>query len=233
MRTSIINPIRSCAAVLCFMAISIFAQAQTSTERNTGDFTGIKAGGAFEIILTQGNTSVKIEAEQKTMNKIKTEVKNGMLNIYTDGKTENNGHVKIYVSVKELRKIDISGAAKLQGESVFTSEKITLISSGAARIDIGIKASELAITASGASSVDVKGSVSMLEANISGASSLRAYDVAANTVSVEASGASSAKVNAGKEITAEASGASSINYKGEPGTKNINRSGSSSVRKDS
>jgi carbon monoxide dehydrogenase subunit G len=223
------------ATLVCLMLLSAIAQAKVQSEtRKLTDFTGIKAGGAFEIFLMQGNTtSLKLEANQKMLNKIRTEVKDGILNIYTDGRTEINSPVKIFVTIKELKKVDMGGAARLKGESVFTSGKLVLNTSGAARIELNVKTDELDITAAGAGSIEVEGSASKLRANLSGASSLRAFGLEASSVSVEASGASCAQVNAGKEITAEASGASSINYKGEPGTKNINRSGSSSVRKES
>lgn len=235
MKTSIFNSIKISMALVCLVLASSFAQAQTQTEiRKVAGFTGVKAGGAFEIILAQGaSESVKIEAEQKMLNKIKTEVKEGVLNIYTDGRTEVNSPVRIFITMKELQKIDLGGACKLSGVSTFASGKIVLNTSGAARIELKVKTSELDITAAGAGTIDLQGIAARLKANLSGATSLRAYELEANSVSIEASGASSAKVKAGSEITADASGASSINYKGEPNTKNINKSGSSFVRSES
>lgn len=235
MKTSIFNTLKTSATLICLVLAAACTQAQTQTEtRTVSGFTGIKAGGAFEIILTQGpSDAVKIEADQKMLNKIRTEVNDNVLSIYTDGRTEINSPVRIFVTVKELQKIDVGGACKLTGESIFASDKIVLNTSGAARIELKVKTSELDITAAGAGTIDLAGAASSLKANLSGATSLRAFELEASTVSVEASGASSAKVKAGNEITAEASGASSINYKGEPNTKNINKSGSSVIRAES
>lgn len=201
-------------------------------DRKVGDFTGIKAGGAFTIVLTQGTTNaVKVEAEEKMISKIKTEVTGDVLTIYTEGKTETNKPMKIYVMVKELKKIEINGASHLEGVSGFSVDKLSLGVTGAASIELDVKAAEVTISASGAGNVELKGSAGKLSADLSGASSLRAFDLDTKSVSVEASGASHVKITASETISAEASGASSINYKGEPENKTLNTSGASSIQK--
>jgi hypothetical protein len=55
--------------------------------------------------------------------------------------------------------------------------------------------------------------------------------MAVNFCKIDASGASSVRVLANKEISAEASGASSIQYKGEAMIKDFNSSGASSVKR--
>ena len=70
-----------------------------------------------------------------------------------------------------------------------------------------------------------------LLANVSGASSLDAFDVNAQSVDIEVSGASTAKVNVQRTLTAKVSGASQLIYRGSP-TLKTDLSGSSTIKQD-
>jgi hypothetical protein len=68
--------------------------------------------------------------------------------------------------------------------------------------------------------------------DVSGASTLNTFDLTSQTVEVEASGASTARVNALKSLRATASGASSVRYRGNPATLSNDASGASSVKRE-
>ncbi|KAF0239676.1 MAG: hypothetical protein FD183_1374 [Chitinophagaceae bacterium] len=74
--------------------------------------------------------------------------------------------------------------------------------------------------------------VSLAEVQIicSGASSVRAFDLKCENAKVDVSGAASVRITVNKEISARASGASSISYKGAAMMKDISSSGASSVK---
>ena len=84
---------------------------------------------------------------------------------------------------------------------------------------------------SGASSVKLRGKANKLDLDLSGAGSVNAYDLVANIVKSETSGAGSIRVNAKKEIYAEVSGVGSIRYKGNPTVVKTSKSGFGSIRK--
>jgi hypothetical protein len=234
MRTSIMNITRSLmAAAMIFLVSCVSAEPAKSEYRKVSDFTGIKAGGAFLIMIVQGkDASVKVEAEQQMLGRIRTEVKNGILNIYTEGKTETDSPMKIYITMNELKKIEINGASRLKSDAQFTSGIISLSTSGAGSIDLDIKANEVEINSTGAGKIEVKGFAAKLTAKLTGASSLDAYNLQTTFVAIKANDASNAKINATETFNAQANGASYINYKGAPGKKTINTSGASSVEKE-
>ena len=66
--------------------------------------------------------------------------------------------------------------------------------------------------------------------NCNGASSAKAYDLKTNYAKIDASGASSIRITVNKEMSARASGASSISYKGEGLIKDLNSSSAASVK---
>jgi len=71
----------------------------------------------------------------------------------------------------------------------------------------------------------------MLAGDISGASSLSAENLTAESVTIEASGASRGHVHATQSLTADASGASAIYYSGDPKDRQVETSGASSIKR--
>ena len=53
-------------------------------DRHLSGFSSVNVAGSFDVYITQGNTeSVKVEADDEVIDKIITEVKGGVLKIYT------------------------------------------------------------------------------------------------------------------------------------------------------
>jgi hypothetical protein len=208
---------------------SLGLMAQTSETRTVGDFTKINAGGAAEVIMTQGEpTQLKIVSEGADLSKIITEVNGNTLNISTRG--NNQDDFKIYVTFKTLDAISTSGAAYVKSDSTFNAEKIYLESSGASRIKLDVICKNIESNASGASTITLTGATENHLSFVTGAASLKAYKLSSVNTEITTSGASSGKVSVNQKFTANASGASSIKYMGNPEDRIINVSASSSVK---
>jgi hypothetical protein len=157
--------------------------------------------------------------------------------------------VKAYVSVKDLYAITASGATNIKIVNGLSSEKLkinlegasdlkgdikagTLMAdlSGASSLKGTLQANALSVKGSGASAFEVSGSGDDLILDVSGASSVKMYDYLVKGASVDASGASSVKINVSGILKLHATGASSIDYKGAAAIKDMQSSGASSVR---
>jgi hypothetical protein len=58
-------------------------------ERSTGSFTGIKVSTGIDVFLKQtGNESIVVEADENLHEYIKTEIRDGVLNVYSDANME-------------------------------------------------------------------------------------------------------------------------------------------------
>lgn len=216
--------------LLIFTSISVFS-AKAQQTRTVDDFSGIKAGDAFNIIISQGEAnSLKVDAPENIQPQIKTEVKDGFLYISAEGNIKNDKEIKIYVGVKSLTSLDVSGAAEVKSENQLICDKISIESNGAGEIDLNLKATEVKTRISGAGDVTLKGSTQNLDASVSGAGDLKATQLEAEKVKVTSSGAGSAKVYAKQNLDAEVSGAGDIIYKGSPAERNVNINGAGSVR---
>ncbi len=196
--------------------------------RSLGDFSGIKTSGTFDIIISQSDANtVKVEADEKEQQNIKTEIKDGILVI-----TNNSGSVDkpIKIGVKSLSSLNISGSGDIKTDNQLICDKLSIESSGAGDIHISVKASEIKAHISGAGDVTLKGTAQLLDADVSGAGDLRASNLLVDKAKVKVSGAGDGKVNVKQTLDADVSGAGDVIYKGKPVDRNINISGAGSVR---
>jgi hypothetical protein len=95
-----------------------------------------------------------------------------------------------------------------------------------------VQAPFLQLFASGISSITAQGATERLEAEASGKSSIDAFAIPVTKATVEASGESIAKVQVLQWIIADASGKSTIYYRGNPQQENLFVSGDSRIIKE-
>ncbi|MBA4257582.1 MAG: hypothetical protein C0446_00330 [Chitinophaga sp.] len=207
-------------------------------ERKVGPFNGIEISGAINLYLSQGKEQAVAvsSSEAELMGKITTVVRNNTLYISLDTKGMSwkkwsNNQIKAYVTFTDLVKLEASGACNIKSASKMKLNDLKLELSGASDFNGEIETETIRVDLSGASQVTIKGTADKATYLASGASSIKAFDLAVNFCKIDASGASSVRVLANKEISAEASGASSIQYKGEAMIKDFNSSGASSVKR--
>lgn len=214
------------------MAQQLRGNGNIKTEnRNASGFEGINVSGGFNVEITQGSKeSVRLEAEENLLNNIKTEVRNGVLHIYNDKSLSTNKGMKAYITVKELRSIEISGGVKVTGNSTFKTDKFDLDMSGGSNVKLALNTKQLTADMSGASKVELTGQADEVNMDMSGASKVEAADLMAKRVKIQASGASKVKVYAKDALNINASGASSVYYKGSP-TVNTDVSAAARVSK--
>ena len=224
--------------------------------RKLPNFTSIRVSNAIELFISQSNkTEVAVSAKsEEYRNRIITEVSGGTLIIrMADNRWWKFGNedyrIKAYVSVKDLYAITASGATNIKIVNGLSSEKLKINLEGASDLKGDIKAGTLLADLSGASSFkgtvqanafsmkgsgacafEVSGSGDDLILDVSGASSVKMYDYLVKGASVDASGASSVKINVSGILSLHATGASSIDYKGAAAIKDMQSSGASSVK---
>lgn len=200
--------------------------------RDLKSFNAIDVGGAFEIELIKSNDEkIIIETDDNIMPYIKTEVKGGELEIDNTKDINNPSELRLIIYYKSLEEIEISGAASLYSSDVLEATNFEMECSGASEVTLKLKVDSMEGDFSGASKLEFEGTVKSAEFDLSGATVLRAYGLEINDLELDASGAAVVKVLVIERLGIEASGASSVRYKGDPSIKLNGVSGASSVRK--
>jgi hypothetical protein len=214
---------------------------------------------AIDLYLTQSNKNeVAVSAtNDEIRDHIITEVVGGTLIIRLGDKGSwfswrkwGNYKTKAYVSIKDIDALTASGASTVHLVNTIESPKMRIKLSGASDFKGNIKAGVLMyqltgasdykgevtansidIDGSGASSIELIGKVDDLAIEVSGASDAKLYNLTAKGAILRASGASNIGVTVTEILRANSSGASDINYKGNPTVKESNTSGASSIRR--
>ena len=207
-------------------------------KRNVPGFTGISVSSAIDLYITQGSEDgIAVSAgEIKYRDRIKTEVKDGILTIWYDSDgmhwPTGNKKMKAYVSFKNINKLKASGASDVFINGTLKAVELDLHLSGASDLKGVIDIEKLtAGSISGASDMTVSGSVGSLEITASGASDFKDYDLVVQNCEAHAAGASDIRITVEKELNASASGASDISIRGNGVIKKMSKSGASSIKK--
>ncbi len=165
--------------VLMVLSLSLTGQTVKKDFKVSG-FNGIDAGGIFTIELIKGSDEgVLIETENSDIIEY--------IKVYVTGKTlfltfdsskvpaklqdKKLKTIKATIKITELVSINISGAAKLSSQSLFTPDKFEARVSGAASVgSLNINAKSSRIILSGASMAKISGKAETASYEVSGAS---------------------------------------------------------------
>jgi hypothetical protein len=235
-------------SMLLFVAATpvLFAQETTvindknAEARKVSGFHGIKISNAFDVIIKQGNEEAVVvsASEEKFRDRIKVNVVNGILQISYDNEkvwkwTNENRKLRAYISVKNIDKLDVSGATDIKIDGVLKGSNLKVELSGASSLKGAISYASVTVDQSGASNSKLSGTVTNLDVDVSGASDFTGFDLVTENCRAEASGASDVKITVNKDLKVDASGASDIQYKGTASISDFRTTGASSLKKRS
>jgi hypothetical protein len=182
--------------------------AQKLEERNLSAFESVEVNQSYDVRIEVGKPQkVTVEADESLLPLIQTEVTNNTLKIANkEGKLfASQMPLKVTVSLPRLQKLRAKGASLL-----------TLI---------GVSGPSLAVELDGGHQLRITGGVlEQLKIDASGASQIETLMLQSQDVDINMSGAASARIRAEKKLKVSASGASKLEYNGNPQiTQNINR----------
>ncbi len=228
-------------AVSCFAFITnaqndIVVDANASVRNLTGQFDAIKVSGGIDLYLSQSdNVAIAVSASNENFKEgIKTVIEDGTLKIFYKGENswrKKDGKLRVYVSFKDIKKLEASGACDVLVTGIINTTTLAIQMSGACDFAGKVKTDVLKLNLSGASDAKISGTAGTAVIESSGASDVKAYDLVTDICKVNVSGASDVFITVNNELTASATGASDIKYKGNALIKEMKSSGASSVSK--
>jgi len=225
-----------------FLIISVSAQTTISdanaVERKVSGFHAVHIASGIDLYLSQGNEAVAVSAsETKYRDKIRTEVKDGVLKIWYEHEEGNiriswgNHKMKAYVSAKTLDGLVASGGSDVIVDGTFKTDKLDLKVSGGSDFKGTVEAGEVKADASGGSDIIISGSAKSIHIEASGGSDFKGSDLVVENCYIDASGGSDVSITVNKELTVDATGGSDVRYKGTGLIREIKSSGGGSVKK--
>lgn len=183
----------------------------------TNNFSKIKVSNGLDVFIYQGeNPKLTVEADENLQDIIKTEIKNGVLKVFTEKNIWKEKAKKVHITVNKLDAVVASSGSDVSMEDFFTSKNFDVKSSSGADITVRIKSKNFTgSSSSGADLVCIGKSENAILSSSSG-SDLDAFKLQVKNVTAKASSGSNIDTYATESITANASSGGDIDFKGNP-----------------
>lgn len=222
--------------LLCSLVLqTTYTLAGSRQTRKVEGFHGISVSSGIDLYLSQKTTEeVIVEADSEDLDKIITRVEGGILKIYIKEQSWfnfgwNNHPRKVYVSFKELDKIEASAGSDVAGQSALKFDRLDVNASSGSDIKLELEANEISISSSSGSDVVLKGKTTKLHADASSGSDILAGELHSNNCRASVSSGSDIRVYVTGRLDANASSGGDIVYYGNPSEKEINESSGGDV----
>ncbi|WP_296312735.1 head GIN domain-containing protein [Winogradskyella sp. UBA3174] len=189
-----------------------------SAERNiSSDFNSIKISQGLDLYITQSNTvSLSLEADENLHDIIMTEVKNGVLSIYTSENIRRATSKKIILNITDLSSIKATSGSDVYSTNTIKTEELILSSTSGADIELDVETTKLDCDSTSGSDITVRGTTKILMASATSGSDIDARNLSAEKSDVKATSGADIYINTSKELTARATSGGDIRYSGNP-----------------
>ena len=230
---------------------------ETETRQyNFTEFTRVDIGSAFIYEIEQSDTySITITANDNLFDDIKVVKEGQTLKIEKETPWTpfniGSGGPRAVITMPQLYRLDSSGATNGVVSRFSSTEDLDIRVSGASSVELveiaaggtnfnvsgasdvtgALNAEGIDLDISGASSIQLEGAAGDIDIEASGASRLNLAEITVNDASVTLSGASLCTLNLNGRLDIELSGASKLEYIGEPLLGEMNISGASTLKK--
>jgi RNA polymerase sigma-70 factor (ECF subfamily) len=204
-------------------------------EVKVADFTAVEVHAPVQLEITKGDTfRTSVTTDDNLLEHVKAVKEGSTLKISVDtGKQAWRGGpksvLKVAITMPTLEGISLSAASRAKVKGFKSTKGFQAKVRGASSLEGEIQAGKVELSADGASRVKLQGSAGDVRLSGTGASNLMLADLAAARANVSLSGASKATVQVKEKLDYAVSGASRLEYRGDPTIGKKQSSGASSV----
>lgn len=184
---------------------------------NIQPFTKIYLEGAFKVVLEQGSQSgLKIKTEEDNFRYIDVQSSIETLSLKITKKHFDFDELILYVTFKDLEKLEIQGGVNLETKGYVDLKDFSLRVEGGATVEMNMKANRVDLVGEGGVKFEFDGVSDELVARISGAGYMDAIDLKVRKCDIRIEGVGAGSVYATESLNATISGVGKIRYKGDP-----------------
>ncbi len=204
--------------------------------RTIDEFEELHIGGLVNVYLKQGpKEALKVRADQKFIDQIKSEVKNAQLHIYTEGRIRGERIMEVEITYTSLTKIKTQGVGTLVSTNFIQSDDLILDIGGAPEVKLKVNTDSLQLQMQGTGNVQLAGSTKIFDLNIYGFGDLVAYNLESEKARVRINTPDQSKgiarIQVLSELDAEIVGPRFLYYAGNPQVLNEKIVGSGKIVK--
>ena len=201
---------------------NVITQDRTTKE----EFTKIQVSTGLDLYITQGDTKkIILEADENLHEFINTEIKDGILKIYSEKNIWNAEARKIHVTIPNLELVSAVSGANVYTENTLNVDSINVICTTGAVIKMSLNANSVQSSATTGSDIELMGNANQHTSSATTGASIDAYKLLSKNTSANVTSGAEINVYASETIDAVATSGGDIDFKGNP--KKVNKQSSS------
>ena len=213
------------------------------------DFNKVEISNSFEFEIKQSSSySVNVTCHENIIPYLDVFLSNDTLVVRLKAGFHTNGDLNAIIALPQLVRLDVSGASRGSARGFTSDSDLELRVSGASQLDAGMEAGacvidisglskvtgnliikQTSLRVSGASRCELKGSAGNSDIEVSGASEASLKDFQLQNVDINVSGASTAIIKTDGILNLDISGASKLEYYGNPTLSKVSVTGASKI----
>lgn len=216
MKQSIFKILGTLAMLTLFLSTTVKAQVATQ-ERNVSSFSAIHQHTSADVYITKGDVrKVVVKADEKAIDRLKTEVRDGVLHIEsTNNGWRNVRTMEVYITMPSIEKIKNSGSGDFSIEGPMPGTNVYFGISGSGDLDAELDVANLEIKISGSGDIELTGVRGDLNVRISGSGDVDAEGLKLNNCNLAGTGSGDIKlIGKAAKFVAQISGSGDINAYG-------------------
>jgi hypothetical protein len=189
----------------------------TQDRKINDDFTSIKVSTGLDLYITQSNNvSLRVEADENLHDIIITEIKNGVLKVYSEKNIWKAKARKVYVSVKDLEELSATSGSDIYTENTLRVSNLNVMTTSGADARITVNAENITTSSTSGSDIKIMGTTVNHTASATSGSSINSFGLKSQNVIAKVTSGANIDVYALESIDAVATSGGDIDYKGNP-----------------
>ncbi len=195
---------------------------------SVSSFDVLKASGVYELRLTQGDKeSVKIEADENMQEYFNVRNEGSKLIIEMDKLKDRNlktkTHMKVYVTFKKLKEMDLSTVGNVVSENKLSFENLDFKNKSVGNVDLNMSVNKLELNNKSVGNVKLSGKAQDVVVKNNGVGNLRAGSFVVQTMYIDNTSVGNAEVNAEKNLKVKDSFLGKVSNKGTAQMRRMNK----------
>lgn len=204
----------------------------TQVRKTSNKFTGIKVSTGIDLHIKQGSKNkVTVEADENLHDIIITEVKDGVLKIYSEKNIWKAKARKVYVTIKNLTLLKATSGSTVFGKGTIKADEISISATSGADIRISLNAKSLETISTSGSVIRIAGTTINHASSATSGASIDAFELESKNVIVKATSGADINIYASEKLDAKANSGGDIDFKGNPKFVNKNSSSGGDISK--
>jgi hypothetical protein len=180
-------------------------------------FSGIDLQMSADVFVTQGpQFEVVVRGYRNHIDLLERRVRDDTWEIDLDGCTRNPDDLTIYITVPDIRYLEISGSGNIVSENVLQTNDIDLRIDGSGDIDVALDVDDVFAEVRGSGDIFLEGVGDELFYELDGSGDLRAFDCRFNEARIDIFGSGDSEVFVEDRLLVRIDGSGDVLYRGNP-----------------